>query len=58
MEEPWSFTLEAKRSHKRARFNLLALEHDEYYFQVWSVVQRTEERRFDFFALLRGMPQD
>lgn len=34
MEEPWSFTVDAKRSQKRARFNMLALEHDEYYFQV------------------------
>lgn len=34
MEEPWSFTVGAKRSQKRARFNLLALEHGEYYFQV------------------------
>lgn len=42
MEEPWSFTLGAKRSQKRARFNLLALEHDEYYFQV--LVHRNEER--------------
>lgn len=43
MEEPWSFTLEARRSQKRARFNLLALEHDEYYFQVR--VHRSGERR-------------
>lgn len=34
MGEPWSFTVDPKRSKKRARFNLLALEHDEYYFQV------------------------
>ncbi|CAM9593555.1 unnamed protein product, partial [Scytosiphon promiscuus] len=36
MGEPWSFTVDPKRSKKRARFNLLALEHDEYYFQDYS----------------------
>ena len=34
MEEPWSFTMDPKRSQKRTRFNLLTLEHGEYYFQV------------------------
>lgn len=38
MEEPWSFTVDAKRSQKRARFNLLGLEHDEYYFQVCTYI--------------------
>ena len=44
MEEPWSFTVDAKRSHKRARFNLLALEHDEYYFQVLCASKQNAER--------------
>lgn len=39
MDEPWSFTVGAKRSKKRARFNLLALEHGEYYFQVMMSMQ-------------------
>lgn len=36
MEEPWSFTVDTnKRSQsKRVRFNLLALDHGEYYFQA------------------------
>lgn len=58
MEEPWSFTLEARRSQKRARFNLLALEHDEYYFQVR--VHRNEERNDSIFSIcctyFGGMP--
>lgn len=47
MEEPWSFTLQAKIAQKRARFNLLALEHDEYYFQV--LVIQDEERNDSIF---------
>lgn len=52
MEEPWSFTLEARRSQKRARFNLLALEHDEYYFQVR--VHRSGERNDSIFFVNPG----
>ncbi|CAM9421931.1 unnamed protein product, partial [Choristocarpus tenellus] len=32
----WSFTADEKPSRKRSRFNLLALEHGEYYFQDYS----------------------
>ena len=53
MEEPWSFTLEARRSQKRARFNLLALEHDEYYFQVR--VHRVESGMIPFFFGTQAM---
>lgn len=65
MEELWSFTVDPKRSQKRARFNLLTLEHGEYYFQVRNlcegnlcrVVPRREISIF-FVGMLRwvGVP--
>lgn len=54
MEEPWSFTVGAKRSQKRARFNLLALEHDEYYFQVFLL---RKKRRNDSSSRGSILPQ-
>ncbi|CAM9749529.1 unnamed protein product, partial [Discosporangium mesarthrocarpum] len=35
-DQVWSFTAGGKPSRKQSRFNLLALEHGEYYFQDYS----------------------
>lgn len=39
-EEPWSFTKKSSSQSKKVRFNLLALEHGEYYFQASCLNQR------------------